>query len=188
MILRKATLSDLDSIMKVEASSFIPEIQEEREVFKQRILRCPELFLVFEQNGEQKGQTSEQVMGYLSAEFQTHIPETVSELKLGHIPSEINVQNSGDMDSGDRPYIYISSFALLPQTRGTGLGKMAWEKSLELFRKTFEIKGFLLLVNEAWKGARHIYEQNGFKEITVFSSFFSKEDGTFTDGILMIKE
>lgn len=185
MILRKATLSDLDSIMKVEASSFIPEIQEEREVFKQRILRCPELFLVFEQNGEQKGQkgqTSEQVMGYLSAEFQTHIPETASELKLGHIPSENSV------DSGDRPYIYISSFALLPQTRGAGLGKMAWEKSLELFRKTFEIKGFLLLVNEAWKGARHIYEQNGFKEITVFSSFFSKEDGTFTDGILMIKE
>lgn len=46
--IRKAELSDLDSIMNIEENGFIPEIQEERQVFEARIKACPELFLIFE--------------------------------------------------------------------------------------------------------------------------------------------
>lgn len=48
LTLRKAKLSDLDSIMNIEENGFIPEIQEEGQVFEARINACPELFLIFE--------------------------------------------------------------------------------------------------------------------------------------------
>ena len=77
MRLRKALISDLDDIMQVEKSSFILPIQEDRAVFEERIRLCPDLFLVFEDDGAGSG---EKVLGYLSAEIMEKIPETRGEL------------------------------------------------------------------------------------------------------------
>ena len=46
----------------------------------------------------------------------------------------------------------------------------------------------MLLVNEEWKGAAHIYERAGFKTVNVFEDFFPKTDGIRSKGILMCKE
>ena len=197
MILRTATLADLDYIMDVEAASFIPQIQEDRNVFEQRIICCSDLFLVFEEESTRK------VNGYLSAEFLHRIPHSKDELRLGHLPEKSEKGNHQNQ------YIYISSFALLPEARGRGAGKIAWQKSLEYFNEKFKVKGFLLLVNQLWKGAMHIYSGSGFTEVDFgdngdrdkrdrdkcfacrqnpFESFFPNEDGSFSNGILMIKK
>ena len=169
MNIRKATIEDIDDIMKVEWASFIDNIQEEQSVFEERIKRCPELFLIF--------QEGENVAGYMSAEFMDKVPETAEELKLGHIPSF----SKNNKDS----YIYISSFAILPEFRGAGAGSLMWNKSLEYFKKKCGCEKFLLLVNEEWKGAFHIYEKSGFKIVKEFPAFFDKDDGGKSTGILM---
>lgn len=172
MILRTATLSDLDAIMEIEKASFIPQIQEEREVFKQRILRCPELFLIFE---DSKG-----AAGYLCAEIMKEIPLTAQELRLGHLPSDM-----ANSETSKVPYIYISSFALLPEFRGGGNGRKMWNEALEYFRSKFSPTGFLLLVNELWGGAKHIYSESGFETISIFENFFPCDGEGFSNGILM---
>lgn len=159
----------IDSIMHVEKSCFIPEIQEEREVFLSRMGKNP--FYVF------MDETSGKVAGYISAEYIEKIPESASEVALNHKPSgkKTNI-------------IYISSFALLPEYRGEGLGKEMWNRSCALFSKLPGVKTLVLLVNEEWKGAAHIYERAGFKTVNVFEDFFPKTDGIRSKGILMCKE
>jgi len=168
---RTASPSDIDFIMKVEAASFIKPIQEERSVFLKRLGVCPHLFLILERKGLPAG--------YLSAEILKSIPQNVEELKLGHEPSEVRGLSPLD-------FVYISSFAILPEFRGNSSGKTFWNLSLEYFEK-LGYKKFLLLVNEEWKGAAHIYEESGFRQVTVFENFFPTEKENLTDGILMKK-
>ena len=167
MLVRTAKLSDINSVMKIESAGFIPEIQEEEAVFLKRIKLCPQLFLIFEQNGK--------TAGYLSAEYMNHIPETAEELSLGHIPAPDVSKN----------YIYISSFSILPEYRGNGNGKICWNMALDYLGRDNK---FILLVNEAWQGAKHIYLQSGFKELKSFKDFFPAEANSFTAGTLMIRE
>lgn len=167
--LRTALQSDIDFIMKVEESSFIKSIQESREVFLKRIGVCPHLFLIF--------QFKDIPAGYISAELMHKIPQTAEELKLGHEPELIKTVTSSD-------FIYISSFALLPEYRGKGAGKINWNNAINYFEgKGF--KNFLLLVNKEWVGAAHIYEESGFSKIAEFKDFFPSEKSEKSDGILM---
>ena len=170
MDIRNATKNDLDSIMEIEFASFIPGIQEERIVFENRIKMCGESFLVFEDENKK-------VFGYLCAERMSKIPERVNELELGHFP---NVNKNGSV-------LYISSFAIFPEYRGNGTGSYVWEQSLNFLKNLKGIKTIVLLVNESWTGAHHIYEKSGFYEICRLPSFFYAEDDSYTDGILMQK-
>jgi len=172
MILRQASLNDITSIMKVEAAGFIPQIQEEQSVFEQRIGVCPQLFLVFEDEADGT------VAGYLSAEYLDHVPGSASELALGHVPNKFSSSS----------LIYISSFSILPEYRGSGTGKLLWNQSLEYFKSLGTANSLLLLVNEAWTGARHIYENSGFKVINTFENFFPTETVDKTAGILMQRD
>ena len=171
MKIRTADYSDLDSIMKIEKASFILPIQEEREVFENRIKFCSESFLVFEDDNKN-------VFGYLSAERMSKVPEKANELALGHFPKK----------NSDGNVLYISSFAILPEYRGNGSGYYLWEESLNYLRGIHGIKTFVLLVNENWVGAHHIYEKSGFSEMCRLPSFFCAGDNSFTDGILMQKK
>ncbi len=154
--------------MHVERSCFIPEIQEEREVFLSRMGINP--FYVF------IDETSGKAAGYISAEYIEKLPECASEIALNHRPSGMETS-----------MIYISSFALLPEYRGTGLGKEMWNRSCDLFSKLPGVKSLVLLVNEEWKGAAHIYESSGFEIVRVFEDFFPGRDGKRVCGILMKK-
>ena len=168
MNIRKASIEDIDDIMKVEWSSFIAGIQEEKSVFEERIRRCPDLFLIFEQD--------DNVAGYLCAEIMDKVPESGEELELGHLPGKSHSKNG---------YIYISSFAILPEFRGKGAGRLLWNESITFLKEQCGIKKILLLVNEEWKGAFHIYENSGFKTINRFPGFFVSEEKNRSDGILM---
>lgn len=172
MKIRTATLQDIPSIMRIEAAGFIPQIQEEQAVFEQRIKACPELFLVFEE------ESSGVVAGYLSAEYLDQVPATAAQLALGHVPEKSNSSS----------IIYISSFSILPKYRGNGTGKQLWNHAMEYFTSLGTANSLLLLVNEAWSGARHIYECAGFKVINTFENFFPTETATKTAGLLMQRD
>ena len=168
--LRTATLADIDSIMKIESAGFIAQIQEAQTVFEKRIKVCPSLFLVFEDKA------SGMIVGYLSAEYMSHVPESATQLTLGHEPCAVVSS-----------IIYISSFSILPEYRGNGTGSFLWNKALEYFESLGTANTFLLLVNEAWCGAKHIYKKSGFEVIDIFENFFPTEGKNTTAGILMKK-
>lgn len=163
-----ATLNDLSQIMIVEKDSFLPSIQEEESVFAKRIEFCPETFLVFKDN--------KKVIGYICAEYCSRIPSKAEELKLNHLPEK----------TSESSILYISSFAILSDFRGNGIGSELWNRSLACFKKTGSFSKILLLVNDEWKGARHIYEKSGFIQIDTFINFFPKiNPSEKSDGILM---
>lgn len=170
-LIRNATLEDINQIMEVEKNGFIPQIQEEQAVFEERIKICPELFLVFQDE-------TFKIVGYLSAEYLEKIPQSADELKLGHFPKKI--ENKNEL------IIYISSFSILPECRGNKNGTKLWNKSLEFLEKKHSSKvKFVLLVNELWEKAVHIYEKSGFKITKIFPDFFLTVENTFSYGILM---
>lgn len=207
--IRTAVSDDIDDIMKIESEGFIPSIQEKRSVFEKRILLCPQLFLIFEETGSHKA------AGYLCAEIMNKIPTCAQEIALNHQPedflqrgTERKCENSHFLSVPLCNCIYISSFSILPQFRGQGNGGKLWNQSLDFLKNCTlnsesqnagksnsdpytahsPVSCFILLVNDLWKGARHIYEKSGFKQINVFKDFFPAESNAFSDGILMKKD
>lgn len=170
-LIRNAKLEDINQIMEVEKKGFIPQIQEEQIVFEERIKTCPELFLVFQDE-------TFKIAGYLSAEYLEKIPQSADELKLGHIPQKI--------EKKEKSIIYISSFSILPEFRGNKNGTKLWNESLEYLENKHNSKvKFVLLVNELWENAIHIYKKSGFKIIKTFPNFFLTTENNFSSGILM---
>lgn len=202
--IRTAGENDLEKIMQIEKASFVPQIQENQNVFFERIKSCPKLFLIFydsdedfyDSNEENRSESlsyenSENIAGYLCAELFSEIPQNPEELQLGHLPQKILSDDSLKNNLKTQYFIYISSFAIFPSKRGNGYGKKCWNLAMEYFKNmNFEqnnaiIKGFLLLVNELWTKALSIYEKSGFEKIKTFKNFFVNDENSFSDGILM---
>ncbi|MCQ2591887.1 MAG: GNAT family N-acetyltransferase [Treponema sp.] len=167
--IRQAKPEDISQIMKVEKNAFIPQIQEEEKVFSKRIELCPSLFFVFE--------ADEKIFGYFCAEYLSKVPEKPDELKLGHTPED---------SLATKKILYISSFAILSDFRGQGLGKKLWADAVKKLEEKKPEKIFLL-VNKVWTGAKHIYEQSGFSVLKTFPMFFPTDTNELSDGILMVK-
>lgn len=189
---RNAQAGDIDTIMELEKKSFIPQIQEDKTVFLERIKIFPELFLIFYDETD-----PEKKIGYVSAEFLEKMPESAEEIKLGHIPQPCEKQFFGKNSKESEitvfsAFIYISSFCIFPENRGEGLGKKCWNLAMNYFENDlqflhFKSKGFLLLVNEEWQAAISIYKKSGFKTKKIFENFFQNQKNSFSNGILMEK-
>ena len=173
MIFRAALPSDIRSIMRIEGASFDAATRESEAVFLSRIEICENCFIVFEDK------SLHTICGYFSAEKWERIPDSDKAFSLEHDPSSSH-RSAGSV-------LYLSSFALLPEYRGHGIGKKLFTQSVDWFSShNEEVKTALLLVNEAWKGALHIYKKNGFSELRRIENFFA-EDGAKTAGIVMTK-
>jgi [ribosomal protein S18]-alanine N-acetyltransferase len=174
MIIRRVTEQDLPVIMEIERTSFIPAIQEREAVFEERIRICGNCFTIFEDEAVQK------TAGYFSAERWSAVPDDDSIFSLNHSAESIY--------SPDGPVIYLSSFALLPQYRGRGTGSTFFSGSIKWFTEHNQgLSKAILLVNERWKGAVHIYTQFGFLETHRIRGFFPDGEGAYSDGIVMEK-
>lgn len=174
MRIRLAEKTDIDGIMAVEEASFIPAIREERNVFLDRINTFQHGFLILEKEGK--------LAGYFCGELWNSVPGNNKVFALGHSASQTHC-NEGCV-------LYISSFAISPRYRGLGLGTPFFCGCLRFIAKEFpKIKTLLLLVNEEWLSARHIYESIGFKVIRVIPGFFPSEvNAGGSSGILMQSE
>ena len=92
----------------------------------------------------------------------------------------------------DGKNLYISSFAILKKMRGKGIGKKLFQDSLNFIEKLLKNDGILLektilLVNETWLSARHIYENSGFKISFTIKDAFENSFGKTDSGIVMVK-
>lgn len=176
--IRNAQKSDLDKIMQIESESFIPQISEKLEVFEKRLQFFQKGFLVFEDV------SSVEVFGYFSSELWKDFPRDFSSFKIGH--------DIEDFFFEDGKNLYISSFAILKKMRGKGIGKKLFQDSLNFIEKLLKNDGILLektilLVNETWLSARHIYENSGFKISFTIKDAFENSFGKTDSGIVMVK-
>jgi Acetyltransferases len=175
MILRQVTAHDLAAVMEIEKASFMTAVQEKESVFRERISVCGSCFIIFETEDDHTS------AGYFSAERWAGLPSDDSIFTLNHSAAR-SYAPAGTV-------IYLSSFAILPRYRGKGAGSSLFSDSMEWF--TVHNPGLttaVLLVNEAWKGAAHIYTRYGFRETRRIPRFFPSENGTGSDGIVMVKE
>ena len=158
--IRSAEKTDLKTIINIETASFPSGIQENEAVFLDRITTFPQgTFLFFE---------SEQAdaSGYFSSEIWDTIPPALPEYyELGHSASQRH-NHKGSI-------LYISSFAVLPSSRG-GTGRFLFKESISKLCTQFpSLNRITFIVHEDWLAARHIYETEGFEYTGTLPHFFN---------------
>jgi ribosomal-protein-alanine N-acetyltransferase len=198
MIICPAQPFDIFQIMNIERQSFIPAIQEKKRVFEKRLKIFPEGFLLLADCSDEvilKNKTA-LVSGYLCAErwdenFTLENPENLDKksykalekrFSLGHNPL-LTHKSSGTI-------LYVTSYALLKDYRGKGLGEKFFLNALAALVSSLSgIKKVLLLVDEDWQAARKIYQKVGFKEVFTFKDFFpTLQKKEFANGIVMASD
>ena len=158
---RTADKNDINYIMDIEKVSFSESICEDKETFIQRIQTFNKGFLVMEYDNK--------VIGYICSELWEYSKDS-------------------HKDNGNE--VYISSFGILPEVRGYGLGKIMFDYFIKYISELVkDPKSIILIVSEGWTNARKIYINYGFKEICILNEFIDYKDVPpfKEDGILMRK-
>ena len=161
--IRSATETDLSNIVTIENASFASDIQESPAVFLDRIKTFPEGTLLFFESKEL------QASGYFSSEIWSSVPPPHSQYySLGHSSSERHDPQGS--------VLYISSFAVLPSSRG-GTGRLLFKGARSLLCKQFPLlQTIIFIVHEDWLAARHIYETEGFSYTGTLPHFFGESN------------
>lgn len=181
MILCPAQPFDLPSIMYIERAAFIPPIQEKQKVFDERLELFPQGFFVLSDSSVETVTKAGHAVnaGYFCSERWLAVPNDDKAFLLNHKPRKTHVRNG--------TVLYVSSFALLPDYQGKGIARQFFASSLAaLCGAETQIQTVVLLVNEEWKAALHIYETLGFSEVRRIPEFFPSlhKDGK-NDGLVM---
>ena len=207
MIICPAQPFDIPAIMNIERQSFIPAIQEKKRVFEKRLKIFPQGFLALADCSDEivlKNKVA-LVCGYLCCERWDSLPDFESapvtnpgltekaiakerknalkriekRFELGHKPLLTH--------KTDGAYLYVSSFALLKDYRGKGLGEKFFKNSLAaLCSAMTNIKKVVILVDSEWQKALKIYEKLGFEKIFELKEFFPTiQKKVNADGIIM---
>ena len=199
MIICPAQPFDIFSIMNIERQSFIPAIQEKKRVFEKRLKIFPEGFLVLADSSDEvvlKNKVA-LVCGYLCAELWDSLPdfsllEHASEKEQKNARKKIEKRfelghNPLYTHKTDGSILYISSFALLKDYRGKGLGEKFFVNAVAaLCCARPNVKKVAVLVDSEWQNALKIYEKCGFKKIGTLEAFFPTiQKKEFADGIVM---
>ena len=165
--IRKADLSDINSIMAIEKESFSYDIREDKQTFIKRI----EIF----NDGFWLLTMDKKIIGYISSE----IWRDNADFKLGH-----DIQNTHDKDGKQ---LYISSIALANEARGKKLGHILFDYLIDYIPQNYpSVNKGVLLVSDNWEKAKKIYTKKGFSETDRIKGFFL-ENGIKRDGIIMNK-
>lgn len=173
---------DIESIMKIERTAFIPEIQEKQKTFEERLSVFPQGFFVLADNSDktvlENGKAD--IIGYFTSEIWREFPENDEIFTLGHSAAKTHDINGS--------VLYFSSFAILPSFQGKHLAEPFLTSCLKSVCDAFpKIKKIALLVDEEWLSARHLYEKLGFKQVRVIKDFFPSLKRNSADGIAMEK-
>lgn len=168
---REAASSDIGTIMALERACFNRDTQESEQTYLERIDAFPQGFIVMETGGEFLGAVSSELWNYKPAIDR-------DSFALGHsIKKQLTL-------AGDE--LYISSIGIFPRYRTYGYGKLLFRELINRVTGSFPcvVKG-ILLINEEWRGARKMYATNGFYDAAVLDGFFTSNNGTKTNGIVM---
>lgn len=171
VVLKAATLDDLDLIIRLEQDGFEPAVRENESVYAQRIQVFPE--------GALLGYVGRDCVGCFFSEIWHG--ETLAQpgsFALGHDIAERHDPVTGTS-------LYVSSITVDPAYRGNGLGASLFRDCIERVGRCFpRIDSVHLLVSESWANARAIYRKSGFAEIGRLPGFFEGMSGV-VDGIVM---
>lgn len=176
--IRSAEKTDISRIMNIESASFPSDIQENKDVFLDRITTFPQgTFLYFESEHTKAS-------GYFSSEIWETLPPALPEYySLGHKASERHSANG--------TVLYISSFAVLPSSRG-GTGRFLFKESISNLCTQFpSLNTIVFIVHETWLAARYIYETEGFAYTGILPGFFTSpinSSNTYTNALIMEKK
>jgi len=146
MIIRQATITDLDGITEVERVCFPPLEAAPRESFEKRLRAFSDSFLVAEVDGE--------IVGFVNG--------CVTNDKV--ICDEMFKDTSYHDKDGD--YQSIFGFAVIPEHRGKGVAQRLMEEIIELTRKRGKV-GLTLTCKE------HLieyYGEYGYEKLGVSES------------------
>ena len=207
MIICPAQPFDINAIMNIERQSFIPAIQEKKRVFEKRLKVYPQGFLALADCSDEivlKNKTA-LVCGYLCAEKWDSLPDFEELRSLSGVEMSEKEQKSAlkriekRFALGHNPllthktngcFLYVSSFALLKEYRGKGLGEKFFKNSLAaLCAANPEIKKVVLLVDSEWQTALKIYEKLGFQKVFELKEFFPTiQKKVNASGIIMTAE
>ena len=183
--IRCAESRDIEAIMRVEHQSFAAGIAETQAVFAERLACAARCNYVLLDSGAQS------VCGYVTAEIWDAAQFDPALFSLGHSVRE--------QHHPDGTTLYISSFALLPEVRGTriprsalsvesrtskagadtaqgeptiGLAALFFTTVLERIGAAFpQLERIVLLVHEEWHNALALYEKYGFTPIQTLDRF-----------------
>lgn len=170
ILIRNATINDIEDIMDIEHESFHETVYEDRSVFLDRISIFPDGFLVLEVNGN--------VCGYISSEIWNYSEEIHKDMfNLNHSISKLHTSTGSEL--------YISSIGILKKYRKKGYGKLLFSELSGRIIEKYNISSMILIVSVQWTAAKKIYENNGFKEVAIIRKFFTDEINS--DGIVMRK-
>lgn len=170
VLIRKATINDIEDIMDIEHESFHENVYEDRSVFSSRILTFPDGFLVLEVDGN--------VCGYISSEIWNYSEKINKDMfDLNHSINKLHTTTGSEL--------YISSIGVLKKYRRKGYGKLLFSELSGRIIEKYNISSMILIVSGWWTAAKKIYENNGFKEIDIVHEFFTDEINS--DGIVMRK-
>lgn len=187
---------DIQDIMKIERQSFIPSIQEKQKTFEKRLEVFPQGFLVLTDSSEKivKQNGKALTAGYLCSELWESMPSIEDSEEIFKRKFVLN-HNPAHTHAASGMYLYITSFALLRDYRGQGLGEKFFASSLASLCGAFsQIKKVVILVNAEWENALKIYKKLGFTEIRRLTNFFPtlKKISLFrhemSDGIVMSQD
>lgn len=169
---RSAQPDDIDRIMTLEEGGFHKDIQESKSVMLERMRHFPEGFLVLANDADD-------AIGYLCSELwkSSEMPD-VSAFALGH--------DIRDTHRADGKSLYISSMTVSPAYRGSGLGKRFFQQSIAMLQARLpHLTGSILLLSAEWSGARKIYQDSGYAEVTRLKDFFAAIAAHDADAIVM---
>jgi [ribosomal protein S18]-alanine N-acetyltransferase len=171
VVLKAATLDDLDLIVQLEQKGFEPAIREDEAVYAKRIEVFPE--------GALLGYVGSACVGcFFSEIWQEQTLVAPENFALGH-----DIADRHDPAMGTS--LYVSSITVDPAYRGNGLGAGLFRACIDHVRQCFpRIDAVHLLVSESWANARAIYRKSGFVEIGRLAGFFDGCGG-IGDGIVM---
>ena len=183
--IRCAESRDIEAIMRVEHQSFAAGIAETQAVFAERLACADQCNYVL------LSSDSQSVCGYVTAEIWDAAQFDPALFSLGHSVREQHCP--------DGTTLYISSFALLPEVRGTriprpalsvesraskagadtakgeptiGLAALFFTTVLERIGAAFpQLERIVLLVHEEWHNALALYEKYGFTPIQTLDRF-----------------
>lgn len=165
--IRTAHEVDINHIMNIERACFSLDICENQSVFLERIRIFKDGFYVLEFKGS--------IIGYISTEIWDYEEEVKEkQFRLGHSIKSVHNEKGNEL--------YISSMGILPEFRGSGLGKTLFQEATDsILKKNKNLKSIILIVSDKWYKARDIYKKNDFDEILTIRGFFEysnyKEDG-----------
>lgn len=182
LVLRLATLNDIDSIMAIEKVSFSVGIRENRDVYLDRLRTFADGFYLLCDNSFSSNNS---VIGYLCSEIWpsdviSNIYNVISQEKKGEADSLSTFfalsHSASSRHTTTGSVLYISSTGILPKYRGQKIGKRFFLGAVSrLCRNYPAVLTIVLVVNESWQAARKIYQRSGFTEIATIPSFFQTE-------------